>query len=104
MPWESTIFGFYTCNSPNNIVPMERQPVYRNDAFGLRTLHENGRLHLKPVYGLEHNDWIHNTEFVINNIIPLMCAIIAFREPEGRFSRRLMCGLPVSTEQMNPSK
>eukprot|EP01134_Creolimax_fragrantissima_P002383 CFRG2383T1 len=72
MPWESTVFGYYTPSSPNHIVPMKRQPVYRNDAFGLRTLDEDGRLFLNILHGIAHNDWIHSEAFVVTYLIPLM--------------------------------
>ncbi|CAK9002181.1 unnamed protein product [Durusdinium trenchii] len=69
-PWQTGIFGFYKSGSATDILPMEKQELYLKDAFGLRTLHETGRLHLKAVPGVEHGQWLTSEKIFKSHVLP----------------------------------
>lgn len=72
-PWQSSIFGFYEIQqdreederyqsaeerlAKTRIVPMEEQMIYKEDTFGLRTLNEQGRLHVHVMEKVIHVFW-----------------------------------------------
>lgn len=43
-PWVSAFFGQFAPGSSFKMLSMEEREEYREDLFGLRTLHEQGRL------------------------------------------------------------
>ncbi|CAJ1365085.1 unnamed protein product [Effrenium voratum] len=56
-PWQTGVFGFYREGSDSEILPMEKQKLFVEDTFGLRSLKEAGKLHLETVKGVVHEDW-----------------------------------------------
>ena len=67
-PWQTAVFGFP--DEHGNILNMTQQPFYVNDTFGLRTLHETGRLNLTIVPGVTHNDWTGNDDVILKYVLP----------------------------------
>ena len=61
-PWQSSHFGVY--DSSLNVLGMEHQDWYKNDAFGLRTLDEKGAIVRMTFAGIKHEGWhLNNTVF-----------------------------------------
>ncbi|XP_076436765.1 lysosomal thioesterase PPT2-A-like [Babylonia areolata] len=54
-PWQSSHFGFYDSNEV--VQPVTQQSWYINDAFGLKTLQREGRIHTYVVPGVRHTHW-----------------------------------------------
>lgn len=54
-PWQASHFGMY--NASEVVLPMEQQEWYLNDAFGLRTLNSQGRIHTFTIPGIQHRHW-----------------------------------------------
>ena len=48
-PKESEVFGSHDENG--NLLTMEEQPIYKSDAFGLKTLNEAGRVKRMEIDG-----------------------------------------------------
>ncbi|XP_013770827.1 lysosomal thioesterase PPT2-like [Pundamilia nyererei] len=57
-PWQSSHFGFY--DSSENVVEMQKQEFYLNDAFGLKTLDQRGDLVTCVHSGVKHTTWHSN--------------------------------------------
>ncbi|KNC53206.1 lysosomal thioesterase PPT2-A [Thecamonas trahens ATCC 50062] len=70
-PWESTMFGFWS-DHRSDIVPLEDQPFYKADMLGLRSLAEDGRLHLSAPIGVSHMDWVRDEAVFRAHILPLL--------------------------------
>lgn len=49
---------------------MEEQEVYKKDSFGLRTLHQSGRLHLEAIPKVEHGDWLTQAKVFKRHVLP----------------------------------
>ena len=58
LPWQSSQYAFF--DQSFKIVPMEDQPVYKGNLFGLKTLKERGSLYNCVRNGVEHHYWIRN--------------------------------------------
>lgn len=71
-PWQTGVFGFYAPGSDTEILPMEQQDVYIHDTFGLRTLHESGRLTVKTVPGVRHLDWLTSKTVFEQHVLELL--------------------------------
>ena len=69
-PWQSTQFGFWAEGGTKTIVPMAQQDVYRNDVFGLKTMHGDGRLFMDAPPGIKHSDWIHDRTAFVQYVLP----------------------------------
>eukprot|EP01121_Diplochlamys_sp_Union-15-3_P010003 TRINITY_DN2760_c0_g1_i2.p1 TRINITY_DN2760_c0_g1~~TRINITY_DN2760_c0_g1_i2.p1 ORF type:complete len:304 (+),score=42.10 TRINITY_DN2760_c0_g1_i2:29-913(+) len=69
-PWQTSLFGFYDSNL--SVIPMEKQDIFINDTFGLRTLYSQGRLIQKTVPGIEHAQWLSNKENFVTTIMPFL--------------------------------
>ena len=67
-PYQTAIFGFV--DATGAITPMEQQPVYQSDTFGLQTLDESGRLNLTVVPGARHADWTGNEDLITTWVLP----------------------------------
>ena len=63
--------AFYDTDG-KTIIPMEKQPYYIHDTFGLRTLDKTKRLTLRNVPGLCHVDWIQNEKIIANYVLPCL--------------------------------
>ena len=69
VPWQSSHFGFYD-EDGKTIIPMEKQKYYIDDTFGLKTLHESGRLTLIEVANKSHGSWLYNRELIKEHVLP----------------------------------
>ena len=67
-PWASSHFAFYDKNF--TIVPMKERKIYLEDAIGLRTLDETGRLKIVTVPGVKHKDWHLNRTLIDEVVVP----------------------------------
>lgn len=67
-PWQSSQFGFYSDNE--TALPMEEQPWYVNDAFGLKTLNRRGAVHRYTISDVEHLQWHRNLTIFKCCILP----------------------------------
>lgn len=71
VPGEGAGWMYYN-DRADGLVPMKSQRVYVEDLFGLRTLDEEGRLEVKLVPGILHNDWTRSKdvflEFVLDKL------------------------------------
>lgn len=69
-PWQSAHFGFYDKNL--TVVPMRERRIYQEDAIGLRTLDQTGKLKLVTVPHIKHVAWHLNVtlidEVVLKNL------------------------------------
>jgi len=54
-PWDASLFNYLS--TFNVSLPMEQQPFYVNDTFGLRTLDKQGRLFRTSVPNIAHTMW-----------------------------------------------
>ncbi|KAG8229731.1 hypothetical protein J437_LFUL007906 [Ladona fulva] len=69
-PWQSSHFGYY--NFSEEVVEMQKRDIYTKDLFGLKTLHESGRLITIVCSGVQHFDWHLNISVIDNHIIPYL--------------------------------
>jgi hypothetical protein len=67
-PWQSGAWGY--ADASGRYAPMEQQVEYTEDLFGLRTLHESGRLINTVVPGMRHADWTANHTLITEQVIP----------------------------------
>ena len=65
-PWESAHFGYFDQN--NTVVPLRHRRIYYEDAIGLKTLDNEGKLKLVTVEHVKHVDW-HINRDVINEVV-----------------------------------
>jgi len=72
-PWQSTHFGFFNKNM--TVIPMEEQPTYINDAFGLKTLNEQNKIVKITIPNIKHTQWQHNYTIFTNYILPYLVDI-----------------------------
>ena len=72
-PYESALFGFYNVSSTTlQMVPMKDQPIYQTDVFGLKTMEQDGRLHMFDVPGVFHVDWLKKEELFKQYVLPYL--------------------------------
>lgn len=69
-PWQSGIFGFYKPGTDDELLPMKKQKLFREDAFGLCTLHDSGRLHVEAVPNVEHGEWLSSRKVFQRYVLP----------------------------------
>jgi len=69
-PWVSGIFGYY--DKKGKIKEVWDQSFFIEDTFGLRTLHETGRLVLKAVPDVLHDDWIYDHYVIRHHVLPYL--------------------------------
>lgn len=67
-PWQSAHFGFFDANL--TVVPMRDRRIYQEDAIGLRTLDETGKLKLVTVPHVKHIDWHLNRTLIEQVVVP----------------------------------
>lgn len=67
-PWQSAHFGFFDSNL--TVVPMRDRNIYQEDAIGLRTLDNSGKLHLVTVPNVRHIDWHLNRTLIDEVVVP----------------------------------
>lgn len=66
-PWQSGAWGY--ADASGQFSPMEQQVEYVKDLFGLKTLHESGRLVTTVVPGMKHADWTSNKTLITEQVI-----------------------------------
>ena len=70
-PWGTSMFDFW--DDDMKAIPMETQPFYINDSFGLRTAIETNKAHRISVDGVLHSEWIERedifTEYVMDILV-----------------------------------
>lgn len=74
IPWQTSLFGRYndvdsleeieSKFEDLNIVKMSATTEYKDDTFGLKTLHERGGLFLHEVPDVPHSGWLMNSPLV----------------------------------------
>ncbi|XP_070517053.1 lysosomal thioesterase PPT2 homolog isoform X2 [Cardiocondyla obscurior] len=69
-PWQSSHFGYYDNN--NTVIDMRNRPIYKDDAIGLKTLDEQGKLKIITVPNITHSDWHKNISIVDKFILPYL--------------------------------
>lgn len=69
-PALSGVFGFY--NRLGVMESFKKQPFFKQDSFGLRTLHKTGRLFLKTYTNVRHDDWIQDPFIIREFVMPLL--------------------------------
>lgn len=67
-PWQSAHFGFYDKNL--TVVPMRERTIYQEDAIGLRTLDESGKLKIITVPNIKHIEWHLNRTLIDDVVVP----------------------------------
>jgi hypothetical protein len=71
-PWCTSIFGFIAADF-KTCLPIETQPVFTANTFGLHTALLQGKLFLHQVPGLKHSDWLVNKQDVVRTqVFPLL--------------------------------
>ncbi|CAL6005780.1 Palmitoyl-protein_thioesterase [Hexamita inflata] len=68
VPWQSAWFGFFV-DDDKTVQKMEEREVYILDAFGLKTVNEEGRV-VRIDSGLGHFKYVHNEEFIKEELAP----------------------------------
>jgi len=67
-PWISGVFGYY--DEKGAAVSVWDQDFFREDTFGLRTLHDAGRLVIQAVKDILHDDWIYDPFVIRQYVVP----------------------------------
>lgn len=70
IPWQSCIFGYWDKN--HKIINMEDFPFYKNDAFGLQSMKDQGRLHIKIAQDANHEAWLHREDLFKEYVLPYL--------------------------------
>ena len=71
-PWFSSLFQTLATDE-ETAVPLQKQYIFINDTFGLRTAVEQGRAHFHKVPGVSHAGWIgKDLEVLHRYIFPLL--------------------------------
>lgn len=63
-------FGFF--DEDDNVVPMHKRYIYRNDSIGLKTLEDQGRLKILTFPNVRHKEWHLNVDIINEAIIPYL--------------------------------
>ncbi|XP_013777902.1 lysosomal thioesterase PPT2-like isoform X1 [Limulus polyphemus] len=69
-PWQSSHFGFI--DNYEQLVPMKQQQIYQYDTFGLKSLEELGRVHVKVMANVNHFEWHKNHTVFDKFILPFL--------------------------------
>jgi len=69
-PWQSAHFGFFDSNQ--TVVSLKKRGIYLEDAIGLRTLDEQGKLTLVTVPNVKHIDWHLNRTLIDQVLLPYL--------------------------------
>lgn len=69
-PWQSSHFGYYDNNL--TVIEMYNRSVYKDDAIGLKTLDEQGKLEIITVPGIQHSNWHKNVSIVDQFLLPYL--------------------------------
>nr|XP_036220807.1 lysosomal thioesterase PPT2 homolog isoform X1 [Bactrocera oleae] len=69
-PWESSHFGYF--NTTLNVIPLHKRPIYIEDAIGLKSLENNGKLIVVIKPFVHHLTWHTNRRVIQEVIIPYL--------------------------------
>jgi palmitoyl-protein thioesterase len=69
-PWNSEIWGFWNTDF-ETVIPMDQQPVFTQDLFGLQTMYTQGRMSLYTVPGVGHTAWHDDESIFTKYLLPL---------------------------------
>ena len=69
-PWQTGVWGQWGGSDGSVMVNMTKQPFYVADTFGLKTVHESGRLNLTIVPGASHSDWTSDARIITEYVLP----------------------------------
>ncbi|XP_018799459.1 PREDICTED: lysosomal thioesterase PPT2 homolog [Bactrocera latifrons] len=69
-PWESSHFGYF--NTTLNVIPLHKRPIYIEDAIGLKSLENNGKLVIIIKPFVHHLTWHKNRRVIQEVIIPYL--------------------------------
>ncbi len=70
MPWSSSQYGFVTPNLTH--IPLEAQPIFTDDLFGLATLYKTNRLYRVTAPNVPHTGWIDDQNLFTEYILPVL--------------------------------
>ena len=71
-PWQSAHFSNYVEGNDKVVKPYDQFDFYKNDVFGLKTMDDAGRWQRIVKKGVEHSQWIRNTEIIMELIVPYL--------------------------------
>jgi len=69
-PWISELFGFF--DEQLNFKTMNQTYSYQNDSYGLKTLNEQGKLHLYQIDNIKHAQWLSDQAVFEQYILPII--------------------------------
>ena len=69
-PWRTALFDFW--DDDMKTIPMETQPFYINDTFGLRTAIETKKAHRTAVDNVKHQEWIEREDIFTDYLVDLL--------------------------------
>lgn len=69
-PWRSALFDFWDDNMKT--IPMETQPFYVKDTFGLRTAVETKKAHRTAVDNVKHQEWLEREDIFTDYLMDLL--------------------------------
>ncbi|CAE7276544.1 ppt2-b [Symbiodinium natans] len=58
VPWQSTVWGYYDVESPEEVVSFNKTDVGKRDLVPLNEMLADGRAELQVVSGIAHTDWL----------------------------------------------
>jgi palmitoyl-protein thioesterase len=67
-PYQSALFSFWNFTSTQDdfkLVEMKDQRMFTMDYFGLKTMHDSGRLNVKEHPGVGHVDWLSREDLFL---------------------------------------
>jgi len=67
-PWQTGAWGSYDASGA--MVNLTAQAFFVDDTFGLRTLHESGRLNVSISSWASHGDWTSNSDLIQQYVLP----------------------------------
>ena len=74
-PYFSALFSFWDVNEKTPTfrrVPMEDQPIYKTDLIGLKTMKQDGRLHMFDVPNVYHTHWLSDESLFNKYVLPYL--------------------------------
>lgn len=72
VPWDSPLFATFDPTNLNRTIPMNATAAYQDDWFGLRSMHEAGKLTTTAVPNVPHTEWTESTDIFTTYLEPLL--------------------------------
>lgn len=66
----STNSQFAVFDDQERVVPMKKRSVFKDNLFGLQTLHDQDKMVIYTFPEIKHHQWHHNLKIIDNYIIP----------------------------------